>query len=326
MYGIFFAALAPLTAIPVPELAEIVEQAEGAARVTVIDVAELPHTAVEGLALEVSVTEGLWGDPPPVLTVWSPASACGSAYKAEELIIGYRTPAPARQEYLGLPDGILLTCGSVVYRDGLSDAVRRLKEAGNAEAILGLLDEEVAAVRRQAFRQLKDRYLTAGDPSLLGHLLPLAEREGDPELVQSYLSAFGHFQYEEASPLVTELLLKTESDLVSEGAEQAFHRVARPEAVSSLVRAYGTARLPVKERILRALARVRRPAAERLLAGAIADEDTVLPALNALVAAGRPAPSAVAAVRDPLRARRIRAFLKRLRPRATRPVPTRAKE
>jgi hypothetical protein len=312
MHGIIFAALTPLMAIRVPELAEIIEQAEGAARVTVVTVAHVPHTAVEGIALEVMVTEGLWGDPPPTLTVWSPVSACDGAYKAEELIIGYRTPTPPQREYLGLPEGVLVACGSTVYREGLCDALRRLKNASDATALLDLLEEDGAAVRHQAFRQLTQSYLAAGDAPLLGHLLPLAERESDPELLRAYLTTFGHFKYEEAGPVVTDLLLRTESAVVSAGAEQTFHRVARPETVDRLVRAYKTAHLPMKGRILRALAPIRRPEAERLLAAAIAERQTIIPALNALLSAGRPVPPTVADVRDPLQARQVRALLNRL--------------
>jgi hypothetical protein len=313
MYGIVFAALIPIVATTVPELAEIIEDADGAARVTVVDVAPIADTAVDGLAIQVTVTEALWGDPPASLTVWSPRSACGGPYKALDLIIGYRYPSEAQRAYLALPEGVALVCGSAVYREGLTVAIRRLKSAGDAETLLDLLAADGPEVRRQALRQLVASSIPANDVQLLGRLLPLAEAESDPALIRSYFSVFGHLRFEGASPVVTETLLATESAAVSESAERIFHRVARPEAVTRLVRAYTVARPATKERILRALAPMDDDEAQQLLAAAVGEEETVLPALDALADAGRPLPASVPEVRDPLRARRIRAILSRAR-------------
>ena len=86
--------------------------------------------------------------------------------------------------------------------------------------------------------------------------------------------------------------------------------VAQADA-DRVIAGYGTAARPVKGRILRALARTRTTEADRLLASALASEETVIPALDALCSANRTVPATALRVRDPVRARQVRAMVRR---------------
>jgi hypothetical protein len=306
-------ALAPICAWHAPGLAEIVERADGAARAHVVEVTHRAGPPVAAILMRLHTTERLWGDAPDTFTIWAPRSACGTAYKARDLVVGYRVPSAAEHTHLALPEGVYCACGSVVARDGLCEAIQRLRGAADRGALVRLLEDERPAVRRQAFRQLTERFLDGRDAPPLDTVLSLAAGESDPELLRSYVATFGHFGYAAAGPFVSELVLRGRSDIVAGAAERAFHRVARPGEVARLVASYPRARLPVKGRILRALAAVRQVETHSLFAAALSREETVIPALDALVAAGRTVPVDVPRVRDPLRARRIRSLLARTR-------------
>ena len=282
-----FFAYTILAACPASDVAEIVEQAQGAARVTVLEVTPSPDTTIRGQYTYVRVEESYWGSLTGEATLWSPVDACGGTCDAPELIVGYRTPSNAQREHLKIPEGVLMICGSQAARQELGAALSRLKQEGNADNRLELLSEEDPAVRRQAFRLLKQEHLLRGNRGVLSRLVPRAAAEKDPELLASYLSAFGHFRYAEASGVTTKALLGSTSDRVTDSAEAAFHRVARPESIAQVIAAYGAARLPLKGRILRALARVDKPEARLVLETALRQEETFLPALNALYQARR---------------------------------------
>jgi len=326
MYATVILICPALMGYHVSDLAEIVERAQGAAVVSVTEADAALETKVPGTAFRAVVEEVLWGDPPPSeITLWAPLSPCAVPCKAPRLIVGYRRATPARAEYFGLPEGIYLACGSLPAARGLADRVRRLKEARRPEALLELMKDESADIREQAFRQLRECFLKDEKRPeekrvFLEKLLRLASRETDPKLVQSYLTAFGHFRYREAADFVAETLLTRENVLAAAGAEWAFGRVADARCCRRMITAYGRACPRVKRRILRALARVRRPEAQALFSRALEDEKTVLPALEALAAAGRSLPREIPRVRNPLRALRIRSFLKRVRGRHAAPA------
>ena len=310
----------------VSDLAEIVERAQGAAVVSVTEANVTVETKVPGTAFRAAVEEILWGDTvPSEIVVWAPLSPCGTPCKAPRLILGYRHPTPARADYFGLPEGVFLACGSVPDAPGLAERMRRLKEARTPETLLELMNDESADIREQAFRQLRERFLKEEDGpeekrAFLGKLLELASRETDPKLLQSYLTAFGHFRYGKAADFVAETLLRREDGLAAAGAEWAFGRVADARCCRRVIAAYGRARPGIKRRILRALAPVKRPETQALFSRALKDEKTILPALRALAAAGRPLPREIPRVRSPLRALRIRSFLRRRQSRSKAPA------
>ena len=317
MHAMFLLVLTHGGACQVPHLAEIVEGAEGAARISVAENTLCRETSIAGRLLAGSVEETLWGDPPPAITVWKAAGPfpCDHDFKVPELVVGYRIPTPAQREHLRLPAGVLLLCGAAVPRSGLCGELRRLRNADNADELLALMAERDPEIREQAFRQLRISFLSTASPGLLARLLPLAETETDPDLTRSYLSTFGHFGYGEAGPLAVHTILTTPSEAASSEAERAFQALAEPETIARLISEYHGARLPVKGRILRALAPIAEPESEKLLAAALEEEETVLPALEALAGAGRTAPSKEIRVRDPVRAHRVKALIRRAGPR-----------
>ena len=315
-----------LLALHAPPEADIVEQSDNAARIEVVALA--PHACgdIDGALIHVQIVEPLWGDDAAghgALTLWAANCACGFPVTAAAMIVGYLAPCEARRAHLGLPGGTLLLCGALPDAPGLGDALRALRSARSDADLLALMDgarQPHAAVRRQAFRQLAGPRLDRRAAALLPSLHARAVCEEDDELRAAYLHTFAHFRYRAAAPLAAAAILASAGDRETAGAEAVFHRLAGNDDVRRLREGFDGADARIQAGILRALAPLDREDVRATFLQALAGDDLVLEALKALDAAGRPLPTPLPAVRDPVRRLQMERFFdaRRGRPEARR--------
>ncbi len=297
-----------------PELAEIVEQSECAARITVMERTETRTAEVAGVRVRAEVVTVLWGACPPAIEIFYASSACGDKIEAQDLVAGLTLPNEAQRTYLGLEPGAYLLCGALPATDALCASLLSLHDARGADALLAMLNRERQhdpRVRRQAFRQVAHELSARRTGAeAFAPLVPLAEKEADPTLTAAYVAAFGATRCRAAADFVVRTLLREDDLAVAEGAQEAFPRLATPETVRELSARYDRAGLAAKARILNAVAPCAMPEAQELLERALAAEETAVPALQALQSAGRRFPAAVLPrIHDPVQERRARALI-----------------
>ena len=296
-----------------PELAEIVEQSECAARVTVLERTEADAAEVAGVRVRAEVVTVLWGACPPAIEIFYASSACGDKIDEPDVVVGLTVPNEAQRAYLGLGPGTYLLCGALPATDALCASLRSLHEARSTDALLAMLNRERQhdpRVRRQAFRQVAHELSARRtEAEAFAPLVALAEKEVDPTLTAAYIAAFGATKCRAATDFVVRTLLRTDDLAVAEGAQEAFPRLATPETVRELSARYDRAQLAAKARILNAVAPCAMPEAQELLERALAAEETAVPALQALVSAGRRPPAAFPRMHDPVQERRVRALI-----------------
>lgn len=299
-------------AVQGPDLAEIVEQSECAARIMVTERAEILTATVAGVRVRADVTMVLWGACPRTIELFYARSACGDRIGGEDLVVGVTLPNNAQREYLGLETGTYLLCGALPATDELCAALGNLKGGHGTDTLLAMLDRERqgdARVRRQAFRQLSHVLSAQPDANAFAPLVPFAEKEDDAELAAAYLATFGETRCAAATGFVVRTLLAAENPAVADGATNAFPKLATPEAVRELSAQYERVRLETKARILDAVAPCELPDAQALLDHALGVEETVVPALKALQSTGRRLPTALPYVHDPVRRQRMHALV-----------------
>lgn len=311
MANLFPLLLCTGTAFPVSAFSELLDAADGAAAVKTLDLRSLPRAGLPGWQLTVRVEEVLWGDLPPVFSLWFPASPCHRPVRAPSLVVGYVRPSSRQQALFQLPPRTFLCSGILPHSEALVAALKQLKFSPGSEQLVAALEAPMPEVRREAFRQLRKRLGTHPAEQLLGKLLTKAQCEADPALREAYLSTFGHFRYRKAEGLVTETLLSTSDERVAAGAQWAFLRLATPSAYDRLAAAYRTCSLRVKSRVLHVMARSQNRRAQAVIAEALRHRETALVALKALVEAGRPLPDRVPRFSDPLKAQRMQKLLLR---------------
>ncbi len=302
----------PLLAVHGPDLAELVEQSECAARARIVERADHDRGAAAGISVRAEVGERLWGECPASIVFFYAHSAGEDRIEGDDLIIGLARPSEAQRAYLDLAPGVYLLSGMLPASDERCASLRALRSSPARDALLELLDpgaQPDAPVRRQAFRQLSQDLGLRPEARALASLIPLAEREEDGALAAAYLTLFGETRFAPAAPFVIGRLLAAENDAATDSAVRAFPKLATPEAMRELAAAYDDARPDVKVRILNAAAPCAAPEAHALLARALAAEETAVHALAAIRAAGLPLPAALPRVRDPVRAQRMRAIL-----------------
>lgn len=304
---------APLAAMHGPPLANIMEHADGAAHVHVLDSETYPGHRLDGMLVTVEVIQLLWGAPPETpLLVWTPQTACGHGFCDAEMIIGFKACGENRRTYLGLPPNVSLLCGAVHTAPGLAGQMKTLKTAKDWPSLLALFKNGHPPIRHQAFRALKALHLNGdqADPAILDALLSASETETDPQLMDEALAAFRKFRHRPAIQVIMRNLLSPAAGHSSPEAATAFQALARASDVAELAALYGVRSRRCQKRILRALAARTETEAVQLIDAAWRNRDNALAILDGLRSAGRPLPRRLAGRRTGLERRDIESWIR----------------